>query len=315
MQSKEKNYFKNNFIWILVFLFFLLSFPKIKSFFNSSNQNKDKNIPESFLYSINRSIISSTDFFYNIGDYFLSKKTLLNKISDLQTQLEIQKYHSVINSSDSLENLENNPLENIDISLKNKSLINKDLPVVAKKIFLDFTSIYDTILLDKGFSSGVEKGDIVFLYPNHIIGEVENINPNTSLVTLYSKNKNKIEGTLKVSKNNSSVILNKTLEDLQDSNIASSSSSSLILNKSHKEKKESSILIDIYGNGSGDFFATLPNNLDISIGTIIYLSSDENKALGEVVKVEKQEASFYETVLIRGYFNSRLNEDYYIMHK
>lgn len=48
MQSKEKNYFKNNFIWILVFLFFLLSFPKIKSFFNSSNQNKDKNIQKVF---------------------------------------------------------------------------------------------------------------------------------------------------------------------------------------------------------------------------------------------------------------------------
>ncbi len=312
MQTKEKKYFRNNLILILIFIFFFLSFSKIKSFFNSST--KDKNTPEVFLSSINNGIGNSSDFFSGIGGYFSSKKALLNQISDLQNQIEKQKYSSIVDSLSSSESLSSN----FSTTSSHKSIISKNLPIVAKKIFSDFTSIYDTVLLDKGFSSGVQKGDIVFLYPNLIIGQIDSINPNTSLLTLYSRNKNKIEGIIKVSKNNSKT----NFTDLKNQNsptstssLSASSTSSIPIEVNFKQKNQTSVLIDLFGNGGGDFIAKLPNNLEVSIGTIIYLSNDENKALGEVVKVEIEETSFYENIFIKGYYNSRLNDSYYIMHK
>ena len=310
MQSKEKKYFRNNFIFILIFIFFFLCFSKIKFFFNSST--KEKNTPEFFLYSINNGIENSFDFFSGIGDYFTSKKRLLKQVEELQNEIERQKYYSIIDSStSSLFEAGIQDLSSKNISNKNKSILDKDLPVIAKKIFSDFTSIYDTVLLDKGFSSGVKKGDIVFFYPNLLIGQIDTINPNTSLVVLYSKDKNKIEGVIKVSKNSNK----KTEMDNSSSSIQNSSSSKNIILLQDRFINTSNVLIDLYGNGGGDFIATLPGNLEVSTGTIIYLSNDESKALGEVVKVEKQDASFYETVLIKGYYNTRSNDDYYIMHK
>lgn len=313
MQTKEKKYFRNNLILILIFIFFFLSFSKIKSFFNSSTH--DKNTPEIFLSSINGGLENSFSFFSGIGGYFSSKKALLDQVADLQNQLETQKYYSIIDSSSSNVAPASSSVSTLS---KSKNILDKDLPVVAKKIFSDFTSIYDTILLDKGFSSGVEKGDIVFLYPNLIIGQIDNINPNTSLLTLYSRDKNKIEGVMKVVKNNSKINFNDFKNQNSSSTNATSSSSSTTLalpDLNPKQKNESNILIDLFGNGGGDFSASLPDNLEVATGTIIYLSSDESKALGEVVKVKKEEASFYKTILIKGYYNSRLNDSYYIMHK
>lgn len=322
MQTKEKKYFRNNLILILIFIFFFLSFSKIKSFFNSSN--KERNTPEVFLSSINKTIENSFNLFLNIGGYFSSKKALLNQIADLQNQIENQKYSSIVDSLYSSESLPLNSsssFSNTASLSKHKSVLVKDLPVVAKKIFSDFTSIYDTVLLDKGFSSGVEKGDIVFLYPNLIIGQIDSINSNTSLLTLYSRNKNKIEGIIKVSKNNLKNNFsdlknqNSSSTDISTSSISGSSTSLFPIETNSKQKNEISVLIDLFGNGGGDFIARLPNNLQVSTGTIIYLSSDESKALGEVVKVEIEETSFYENIFIRGYYNSRLNDSYYIMHK
>ncbi len=321
MQFKEKKYFRNNLILILIFIFFFLSFSKIKFFFNSFTEVQHRNIPGFFLSSINSTINNSSMFFYNIRMYFVSKKSLLNRIANLEDQLEIQKYNSIINFS----SIDSHSISgDIDFISKNKNILNKDLPIPTKKIFSDFTSIYDTVLLDKGFSSGVEKGDIVFLYPNFIIGQIDNVNPNSSLLSLYSRDKNKIEGIIKVSKNNSKTnftdLKNQSSSStgISPDSISQSSSSTPLVPIEiipNKKNNKSSVLINLFGDGGGDFVATLPNNLEVATGTIIYLSSDESKALGEVVKVEITESSFYQNILVRGYYNTRLNDTYYIMHK
>lgn len=307
MQTKEKKYFRNNLIMIFIFILFFISFSQIKTFFISSE--KDKSTPENFLYSINNGIGSFFNFFSNIGEYFSSKKYLLNQIDDLQNQLADQRYSNIIDSSSSVAQ----DSYSVNPNSKSKNILNRDLPVVAKKIFSDFTSIYDTVLLNKGFSSGVNKGDLVFVYPNFAIGEIDTINPNTSLLSLYSKDKNKIEGVMKVSKN-ISLDINKVNQNSSSSLSASSSSSSPSI-IDIKKINENNILLDVYGNGGGDFIASLPDNLNVATGTIIYLSKDESKILGEVVKIEKEDASFYKTIFIKGYYNTRLNNDYYIAHK
>ncbi|MEI6352925.1 MAG: rod shape-determining protein MreC [Candidatus Nomurabacteria bacterium] len=306
------DYFKVNFIFIGLFLIFLIFFPAIKSSFNDSGSKEENqmNMPNSFLSSVNNSSNAFTGFFVGIKDYFVSKKDLENQILDLKSQIQKSQYNSLLTSS----------------VVSDKSL-SKDGPVLAKKVFSDFTSIYDTVILNKGFLNGVEKGDIVFLYPNQLLGQIESINSNTSILSLYSKDKNKLEAVLKAKKSNDVISIDQSQSTTSSSSeeiISTSSSpffsSSSVFNpnpnfKIKNDSGGSNIIIDIYGNGSGDFTASLPDNIKVATGTIIYLSSDESKALGEVVKVENQEASFFQNIFIRGYYNTRTNDDYYIMHK
>jgi phage repressor protein C with HTH and peptisase S24 domain len=158
-----------------------------------------------------------------------------------------------------------------------------------------------------------------------LIGQIESINSNTSLLSLYSKDKNKIEAVLKASRDDSVVSKpqtgvgsTSTSTSIDNSSSTLSFSSSTIFNSNNDIRISATsrnIIIDIYGNGSGDFFVSLPDNIRVSTGTIIYLASDESKALGEVVKVENEEASFYQKVFIKGYYNTRINDNYYIIHK
>ena len=307
----KKKYYKTNIIFIIVFIIFLISFSSIKSWFNHS-VSKDENVmntPNSFLYSIDKTANSFTGFFSGIKKYFVSRRSLEVEIEYLKSQIQKEQYGSLVDSSTTSTN---------NVVLKNG-------PIIAKKIFSDFTSIYDTVLLNKGFLNGVEKGDMVFIYPNKLIGQIESINSNTSLMSLYSRNKNKIEAVLKASRDDSvlsrpqtGVGSTSTSTFIDNSSSTLSFSSSTIFNSNNDIRISATsrnIIIDIYGNGSGDFFVSLPDNIKVSTGTVIYLASDESKALGEVVKVENEEASFYQKIFIRGYYNTRINNDYYIVHK
>lgn len=308
----KNNYLKTNFFFIIFFIIFLISFPTIKSWSNDNRSKEENNIstPNSFLAGINNTSDSFTGFFGNLRYYFVSRKSLLDEVDNLKNQIQKGEYLSLLGSTSTSENL-----------------INKNSPIPAKKIFADFTSIYDTILLNKGFLDGIEKGDLVFLYPDRLIGQIENINSNTSLLALYSRDKNKLEGVMKVTKGDASISINpiqiattsSTSSVLGNTSSTSSSTTSENSNSTFKIQNSFSgghnIIVDIYGRGGGDFSASLPDNIKVATGTIIYLASDESKALGEVVKIESEEASFYQTIFIRGYYNTRTNDNYYIIRK
>lgn len=144
------------------------------------------------------------------------------------------------------------------------------------------------------------------------------MNLTTSVVTLFSKNKEKVEGVIKAEYGKDTLdnltqikILENTLKQATSSenNEAEIKSSS---NLSKKSNEAESILIDIYGYGGGDFMAEIPGNIKVEVGSQVYLAEDESKLLGEVVKVEKKDASYYQRLLIRGYYNTRINNTYYI---
>ncbi len=306
----KNNYLKTNFFFIIFFVIFLISFPTIKSWSND-NRSKEENsvsIPNSFLAGVDDTSDSFTGFFGNLRYYFISRKYLQDEVDNLKNQIQKGEYLSLLISTSTSENL-----------------INKNSPIPAKKLFADFTSIYDTVLLNKGFLDGVEEGDLVFLFPDRLVGQIENINSNTSLLSLYSRDKNKLEGVMKVTKGDASISINPIQIATTSSSSSvldnTSSSSTLPENPNPTFKIQNSfsgghnIIVDIYGRGGGDFSASLPDNIKVATGTIIYLASDESKALGEVVKVESEEASFYQTIFIRGYYNTRTNDNYYIISK
>lgn len=303
MNLRTKKKFQYNILFIIIYLVFLFSFPFIRGYFNSNNIKVPA--PETVLVAANSSTNFVSRVFYNFIGYFSNKKYLLNEITRLENELQTEKNKNIFG--------ENN--------------FSQD-KIIAKKIFTDFTNIYQTILLDKGRGDGVVEGGIVFLYPNKAVGLIDSLSEKTSLVSLFSKDKNQVEGVI-LSKDFNEKAAIKNLEEetfststastsvtasTSNSNPTSSLSflSNINIDVSVPINSSNRLLIDFVGHGSGDFVAKIPENIKISTGTLVYLARDESKILGEIVKIEKQDAAFYQILFVKGYYNTRENGDYYI---
>lgn len=305
MNLKTKKKFKYNILFIVIYFVFLFSFPFLRNYFNVNKIQVAA--PETVLIAADSSTNFVSNIFYNILGYFSNRKNLLDEISRLENELQIEKDKNVINVNG----------------------VGDAKKIVAKKIFSDFTNIYETILLNKGREAGVEEEAIVFLYPDKAIGVVSSVGEKSSLVSLYSKDKNQVEGVVRARNFRESTetipIQNENIlegENFDSSNstsgISSASTSTstslneININLSTPISSADGLLIEFIGYGGGDFIAKIPENIKISTGTIIYLARDESKALGEIIKIEKQEAAFYQVLFVRGYYNTRENGNYYI---
>lgn len=307
MIFRKKSYIRLNIFYIISFIIFLIIFPFLRNYLNGNELSVNKGAI--FLNLANKSTGAAFDSFNGLLGYFYSKKYLLNEIDRLKNELNSKEINSIIENNTEEKNLSNHDYDNDnDMNI-----------VVAKKIFSDFTTIYDTILLNKGVDSGIKENNLVFVNDNSAVGEVSKVYKNTSLITLFSKNKEKVEGVIIANKNQNTVLLT-NFTDLQEENKNEENSSSLNLHSDLNNldnlkalEKGSSILIDLYGYGGGDFISYIPNNIEISTGTKVYLAIDESKILGEVVDIEKPDASFFQVLIIRGFYNTRKNDNYYIL--
>lgn len=311
MRKNKSKLLKWNIIYIVIFLIFIIFFPNLKkSIGNQSLTNNQASVVLSSVRNVDNFI---TDNFLSFLDYFKSKNKLINEVNNLTLKVE---------------SLENNSSSTESFNLLNDSLKMEDQYIVASKIFTDWTSIYDTILLNKGSKDGVKVSDLVFINEDEAIGVVNTVSLNTSLITLYSKNKEKTEGVLQAIRGKDTLVsqdINLTLNDngteTKDNLNNSSTSiatttinkSRLLINNQRNNSNLENILIDLYGYGGGDYFAEIPGNIIVEVGAKVYLALNENKVLGEVIKVEKRDASYYQRLFIRGYYNSRINHNYYIL--
>lgn len=291
MNSKKR--MRNNFFYMFLYIFFLCIFSLFRSNLNDQAIKVEKTIP--ILTMAEQSTNFFSENFNNFLDFFYSKKYLLNKISLLEEEL------------DSIKN------ENIT---KTSEMVNNKDVIVSEKIFQDFTSIYDSLVLDKGSKDGVELGNIVFDSEYNAIGKIQKVNEKNSIAILFSKSGERVEGV--VYENKVETYINHSEHsDLQDLETENSSSNEFVdENKNNLELENYhnniGILVDLYGYGGGDFISNVPGNIKISRGSKVYLASDESKYLGEIVNIEKEEASYYQKLFIRGYYNTRINIHFYI---
>lgn len=305
MKLTKKSNIKWNIFYIIIYIIFLFIFPFFKNYLSGNEISVNKGV--AVLNVADKSTDIALNSFEGIMDYFYSRKYLLAEINKLQEDLLQEKDKNIIK-----ENLIQN---------------NKEI-IIAKKIFTDFTSVYDTILINKGAQDGIDEGDFVFIDENKIIGKISKVNKNSSLITLFSKNKEKVEGIVNAVKNQNTVLYTKEdtgvgkgedIDNLNTENKIENSTNTVLLDKDNENinpkivKNGTNILIDLFGYGGGDFIANVPGNIEVAIGDIVYFGIDESKYLGEIVSIDRQDASFYQVLLIRGYYNTRQNDNYYIL--
>ena len=298
----NKKFFNSlNLFLIIIFLIYVFSFYSLKTSFKKNLKEVRSDFPENFLFFTSDTKNNFTNFFANIANYFLQKKYFNQKIVILEEEIERQREIILKNKisedeNDSLNNLEikslsenENPTSSTLLNKKKiKNKIQYQNLISTKRIFDGFLNLYDVILINKGFIDEVEVGDLVFIYPNKIIGQIFQINKNNSLVSLFSKEDTEFEGILKVFKNTKEV---------------------------NKDLEFQNILVDVIGIGNGDFKIEIPSNLNVEIGTKVYLAKDDTKEIGKVLEVKNKDKISNKEILVEGYYNSRINEKYYILLK
>ena len=129
------------------------------------------------LWSIEKKI-SNSFFFADIDAYFTSKKKLKEQIVLLEKEVllaESQKREIILLK-------EENVLLN---TFLNRTVEEKD-SVFAYILSRPNHTLYDTFLLDDGFESKVEPGDIVAYDEGQLLGEITEVRVSTSLAKLFS---------------------------------------------------------------------------------------------------------------------------------
>ena len=123
-----------------------------------------------------RSFSVFPEFFHT---YVVSHKTLVAREKELESEIE---------------HLENQVAEK-DFLLRqyssyqdvaSSSETHEKRPIVVYPIMKDRTSLYSTILLSKGFSEGIEAGDIVYVRGNQAVCSIKDVYSSTSLCLLYT---------------------------------------------------------------------------------------------------------------------------------
>lgn len=286
MNLKRKGKLKQNLIFIIVYIISFISFFYLQNYYDKQN------IVSLESGNITAPSLKSEGIVLN---YFSNKREMSLEIDKLKKELELEKLRYL--------DLKNYIFE-IDKNWKEEE---KDLKIIsAKKIFTDYTTIYSTALLNKGIRDGVSEGDLVFLYPDKAIGIISRVKNKTSQVSMFSKDKNKIEGILKIKIEENLLKELENIENIEEIENQLTTSSFAI-------KSSDQIIVDLYGYGGGDFIMTIPKNIEVETGMDIYMANYEDKVLGSIVKIEKPEASYYQVVLIKGYYNTRENHIYYIL--
>jgi cell shape-determining protein MreC len=121
-------------------------------------------------------------------------------------------------------------------------------------------SLYDTIVIDAGSQAGVSEGAYVYASHDRFIGSVVAVSPSTSLVELVSSPGNVVD---------------------------------VVFDTDHPVRAEA------YGKGGGNLTATLPRDIDIIEGVVVFLPGFSGATLGTVDVVETTPNDPFQEVRIR----------------
>ncbi len=122
---------------------------------------------------------SSVEGVVNSSQLLRSKRSLVFENDNLKAQIRASEFKLL---EFEFLNQENESLK----ELLGREIFNVKDAVLGAVLARPNVSPYDTFIIDIGESSGIKKGDSVFVQGNVFIGKVDEVNKNTSVVTLFS---------------------------------------------------------------------------------------------------------------------------------
>lgn len=122
---------------------------------------------------------------------------------------------------------------------------------------------YDTLIIDVGRDSGVEKGNVVVVYGDVVIGEIDEVSRKNSRVKLFSSPGEEID---------------------------------IIIGKENIESIA-------YGIGGGNFLIRLPHGIDVEEGDVISFPAINVALIGIIETIDIQPSSSFQNILFKSPVN------------
>ncbi len=202
------------------------------------------------IWQIKNSITNS-----NFFQYFKFKQTLINEKLVMEQKLFMAGNLIAINETLQAEN------ENLKDLLGRKDINKKT--VLAAVLVKPPQTPYDMLTVDIGSDQGIKVGDRVVANANVYIGEVTEVYPNMSKITLYSTPGQKL-----------SVVLG-----------------------------NSSVSVEAVGIGGGNFNISIPKEVEVKEGDVIVIPSITANVFGIVEKINFKDKDSTQTVLFKSPVN------------
>lgn len=156
--------------------------------------------------------------------------------------------------------------------LDNEKNINTSPILVMYPVAEDVTKLYSTILLSKGYKEGIEKNGLVYVRGMQPVCEIIEVHDRTSLCELLSKGNRITEGVT----------------------------------------SSSSIMLTLVGVGGGSFLASIPKEMNVSIGETVYLRSNPAYVLGTVVSIKENDQATGVKIYVQGAYNPVTSSVFYM---
>ena len=196
---------------------------------------------------------------------FLAKENISSSFDRLRIYIQGQKEREEIISA--LEE-ENRSLVKENALLRSASntvaLIHNSHEIEIHSLFKSLSFIYNEFLIDKGYADGIAEGDLVYDQDFVPVGTIIKVKGKQSSVSLLSEKGKEYEGFL----------------------------------------RKDDIALCIFGNGSGDFVATVPKNIAVEVGDEVSLNDYYEMILGTVVYIQNDDQAVSQVILIKGSYEA-----------
>ncbi len=195
------------------------------------------------------------DSYNSVSSFFTTKATYSKALDDLEKENDAlkQELASIREGSSTVSYADNRHVE-------------------VHTLFSLLSTVYDTLLISKGFNDGITEGMIVYTDGYFPIGKVDEVHTTNSRVALLSRGGNEIEGYI----------------------------------------PGSAVVIRLTGNGGGDFIATLPKPVPVAIGDSLYMKENPEMKIGTVVAIDNEPQSVSQVLHVRGAYTITSRSRYYV---
>lgn len=197
---------------------------------------------------------------HNVMTYIRSRQSLENTINALEMRTEeLENQIALLKANETLGGPHH---------VNDDGLVTIALYPLAR----DITTLYDSLVLSKGFTDGVPEGGLVYVRGRQPVCTIKEVHRETSLCVLLSAPGNTLEAVT----------------------------------------ASSSITVTLIGEGGGSYIALLPKDIPLSIGEAVMYRASPIMKLGEVAEIKNDPQDVFVRVYIRGAYNPVTSSLFYV---
>lgn len=183
-------------------------------------------------------------------------------------------------------------IASLRLAIENSTLTEKFIEsgeteiVKSNRITPKINLIYNNILLNKGFTSGIKEGNLVFVSPLLPVGKIKQVYADSSNLELFSAKNNKLDSFVYINKDS--------------------------VGTSSVETENGTLNIEVYADGAYNFVSEVGDDIHLKVGDKVYLREFSSYYIGKIENIEHNDNEKMNRIFIKSNLDSNKNYDFYI---